>query len=297
MEAALLSVLVLAVQNNRQLDRGFRKATWEYARRNVQLVAPPTRTVTILQLKNKYDNLRKDWKIYSDLIEHPGISVNHRGIVTGDRDVLNAYFAKHPKARKFSVRPLRHAQELRIILEEVASTVEGTAKVTVPIERQPADEDSSAYPTRSSPSPFESISQRSPSTSPSQYDEEDTRNHLYSDQALRKLAQNLDALVKCLTQDHQASAIKTVCSDFKTLPPRLTIALIKVFENEFEAKKYMVWSKNKSATRKWWAKRKLLMQRDKFKDVDFNGLDFDAVMDSFEWSGDGPLAKKVAMQS
>jgi Myb/SANT-like DNA-binding domain len=117
MEEALLDTLLDAQTQGLQTDNGgFKTTGWNLALEAVK--ACTIQTVTVQQIKSKYDAFKQDWKAWKAFIDHTGLGWDsEKGVPTGPPEVLEAFFQACPRARKFRDKPIPYESKLRTLLD------------------------------------------------------------------------------------------------------------------------------------------------------------------------------------
>ncbi|KAF1839110.1 hypothetical protein BDW02DRAFT_644209 [Decorospora gaudefroyi] len=295
MEDALVAALLHQMHLGNRSESGYKKSAWQYVCEKVQSVAPQ-QSITVDKCKNKTDSFKKDWKIWTDLMSQPNVSMTPGGIVSSDPRALDVYFTHHRDAQRFITRPLKFEKEFQHLFasqddasaEDIAA---GDQEADEPVAVDEGQDDAAPGTDNNSAS-----RKRSGTTSNTNH-----RSGKKKSTSSDRIAHRIDEFTTQLKQltdkigtklDYQFEAIRNFTTTFSILEMELQLAVIEVvFSHEFSAKTYILL---KPDVRKKWVQRQLYKNRDQiFERGDYDVSPFDSVMNAFEWSGDGDLERKA----
>ncbi|KAH4299198.1 hypothetical protein HBH64_046680 [Parastagonospora nodorum] len=265
MEEALVKALVSEVERGHRTDSGYKKEAWEAAREAVQRVASPRQS---------------------------GFGVDENGVVTAAPEALEAYFEAHKEARKFKLRPIKYEASLRLLFEGVLATGQDAMDIN-DLAKESFERDPSAVPDeRQAPSQRESFLVVTPrkrsATSCTPSSVRSTKRGVTDciGRELGELAEHFEAFVSATEKDYQRDALKTFLKQYDVLQPTLRLAIVEAFEKEYTAKLFCLM---KPPMRRKWVQKELLRRRDDIVSAGFAEDEFDRVMESVQWDGDGVL--------
>jgi hypothetical protein len=298
MEEALVEALVTEVERGHRADSGYKKEAWEYTRKEVQRVAGVSKVVTLSGCKNKHDALKKDWKVWVDLTNQSGFGIGGDGVVTGPPDALDAYFAAHKDARKFRLKSIKNSEGLRQLFDGVLANGRDAVSVEELTAQSIESDPTTPTPRARSWSREQSVLQTSSrkrsassSVTPSVRSAKRIAAADRIGRELGELAVRFEAFVAVMEKDYQRDAIDTFLKHHEVLHPALQLAVMEAFEKEFTAKAYCAMRPN---LRRIWVLNELNSRREDLLKSSLAGMDFDAVMGSVVWDGDGDLVLKEA---
>ena len=96
----MLEGLVEAVRKGYRVDSSYKANGQKIAlNRTVAIAQQP---VTLKQIKSKYDNHKKDWKVWRELYSLSSQGQDEtKGVSIASKEVIEVYFKANPKAQKF----------------------------------------------------------------------------------------------------------------------------------------------------------------------------------------------------
>lgn len=127
LERVLLRSLEDAVDNGERAQSGFKDSAWIVACREVKSSAPleVQQACSIQTMKNKIDQLKRDYRIWLQLISQSGWTIDEEtGCPSAEPAVMDAYFMVHPQAKKFATKPISHEDELESLFACTLATGE-----------------------------------------------------------------------------------------------------------------------------------------------------------------------------
>lgn len=114
MVKALLSSLQAGALQSENFSNEFHWSVFQKAAVAVRKAAPEKKRYlcTPLRMKMEYQHLRRDHQVFQAYKSQDGLSVDPRGVVSGDAKAIDAYMEAHPEAVKFRDGPLAFEKEL-----------------------------------------------------------------------------------------------------------------------------------------------------------------------------------------
>jgi len=104
-------------------------------------------TVTVRQIKSKYDAFKQDWKAWKAFIDHTGLGWDsEKGVPTGPPEVLEAFFQACPRARKFRDKPIPYESKLRTLLDGAIAVGENAIPISNVLQQISVNSDNSEEP-------------------------------------------------------------------------------------------------------------------------------------------------------
>jgi hypothetical protein len=275
MERALLEALVEEVAQGRRADTGFKNVSFERAKLSVQRV-DPLQLVGTNHCKSKHDNMKKDWKIWTNLINQSGFSLDEHGRVTGDEGALATYARKHPEAAKFIRTPIRNQDIGHIVFDKgtavgerlnsvadlrVARTAEGMIIETSPRGKKPASGSSLSSAKRS---------------------RED--GGLYC--SIMDLTSEISMAKHLATGSVKSVALSHFHQHFSMLPSRVKLGVVQLFDNDFNSRNFGLMPVE---MKKLWVRDQILELSEELGQHDIDAAE---VVAGWEWEGDGEIQRK-----
>ena len=100
----MLEGLVEAVKKGYRVDSSYKSNGWKIALNRTLAVAQ--QPITLKQIKSKYNNYKRDQKLWKELY---GLSSQgqdeDKGVPVASKEVIETYFKANPKAKKFYNTP------------------------------------------------------------------------------------------------------------------------------------------------------------------------------------------------
>jgi hypothetical protein len=91
MDHALLVAMLREAHARHRADTAYTKLSQERVQMAVAAVDLLQQEVSIHHCKNKIDNLKREWRVWSDSTKQSGFGADNIGRVTGDERVLETY--------------------------------------------------------------------------------------------------------------------------------------------------------------------------------------------------------------
>ena len=100
----MLEGLVKAVNKGYCVDSSYKANGWKIAL--ICIITITQQPITLKQIKSKYNNHKRDWKVQMELYGLSGWGQNEaKGVPVASEEVIETYFKAHPKAMKFYNTP------------------------------------------------------------------------------------------------------------------------------------------------------------------------------------------------
>lgn len=254
MEEVLIRTLISAVEGGLRADMGYKAEAWKRVLQAIQGVTQ--QAVLVKQLKSKHDNMKRDWRVWKDLLNQPGLRKDENGCITADRAVLEPYMRAHPEARRFQNAPLKFQELLDQLFHGFYTT---DLHAYTPADRiDPALQYSRGAEPTATPCSATTI-RCSSASSNMKRGAEDVADKESSQRAVTKRpTESISEMVEeaqASRLDKQEKAVQLFFSEFGELDIESQVTIVNQFQSEQKAKIYILLPSK--AVRQAWINREL----------------------------------------
>lgn len=121
----LLEALIDAKLSGQQGDGGFKQTTWNNAIKRIQQADPTKTPPTVVKCRSRFETLKSSWKKWAAHLkqtENRSGWWDADGLPQADVIVMDIYFARYPKFKRFRHEKLPFCGQLKTLLENRLAT-------------------------------------------------------------------------------------------------------------------------------------------------------------------------------